>query len=274
MDNNLQIFSNEEFGQIEIVVINGEPFIELYSVGQALGYVKTDIKNGKEYKRIRIDRIDIVIENAEIKPFAHGGRKYLSEEMLYDFMLEAKTSKCRSFKRWITHDVLPSIRKHGAYMTEEVIEKTLSDPDFIIQLANQLKEERQKRLLIEQQIEEAQPKLDKYGIFLDAEGTYTFEQVSKMLSTRSKDEGSTIKVNKKTLPSILRECGVISRNKTNGRYRNLPNVGYENYFNICHENIDNRDDIDSEQTRVKTIGIDYIYDLLSERKEKGLAVFG
>ena len=123
-------------------------------------------------------------------------------------------------------------------------------------------------------LKEAQPKLDKYGVFLDAEGTYTFEQVSKMLSTRSKEEGSKIKVNKKTLPSILRDCGIISKNKIKGRYKNLPNKGFENYFNISCES--DRDDIDSELTRVKTIGIDYIYDLLLKRKEKGknLVVLG
>jgi len=124
-------------------------------------------------------------------------------------------------------------------------------------------------------LKEAQPKLDKYGVFLDAEGTYTFEQVSKMLSTRSKEEGSKIKVNKKTLPSILRDCGIISKNKIKGRYKNLPNKGFENYFNISCDNND-RDDIDSELTRVKTIGIDYIYDILLDRKEKGknLVVLG
>jgi len=119
MVNELQIFNSEEFGQVEVIVINGEPFIELYSVGQALGYVKIDIKNGKEYKRIRVDRIDTIVENAEIEPFAHGGRKYLSEAMLYDFMLESKTSKCKSFKKWITHVVLPTINKTGGYIANE-----------------------------------------------------------------------------------------------------------------------------------------------------------
>ena len=124
-------------------------------------------------------------------------------------------------------------------------------------------------------LKEAQPKLDKYGVFLDAEGTYTFEQVSKMLSTRSKEEGSKIKVNKKTLPSILRDCGIISKNKIKGRYKNLPNKGFENYFNISCDNSD-REDIDTELTRVKTIGIDYIYDVSLDRKEKGknLVVMG
>jgi len=124
-------------------------------------------------------------------------------------------------------------------------------------------------------LEKARPILDKYGAFLGVEDTYTFEEASKMLSTRGDKEGSKIKVNKKTLTSILRDCGIISKNKIKGRYKNLPNKGFENYFNISCDNSD-REDIDSELTRVKTIGIDYIYDILLDRKEKGknLVVLG
>ena len=123
-------------------------------------------------------------------------------------------------------------------------------------------------------LEKARPILDKYGAFLGVEDTYTFEETSKMLSTRGDKEGSKIKVNKKTLTSILRDCGIISKDKSKGRYRNLPNKGFENYFNLSCDN--DRNDIDSEQTRVKTIGIDYIYDILLDRKEKGknLVVLG
>jgi len=276
MTNNLQAFNNFEGINVEIITDeNGNALFEIYSTGMALGYVKSNTVKGKTYLQCRKDRVDKTIENAGIKPLVHNGLTYLTEEMLYDFMLEARTEKCKAFRKWVTNVVLPTIQKYGAYMTEEIIEKTLTDPDFIIQLATQLKTERQKRLLIEQQLKEAQPKLDKYGVFLDAEGTYTFEQVSKMLSTRSKEEGSKIKVNKKTLPSILRDCGIISKNKIKGRYKNLPNKGFENYFNISCESSD-REDIDTELTRVKTIGIDYIYDVLLDRKEKGknLVVMG
>jgi len=271
MTNNLQVFNNFEGINVEIITDeNGNPLFEIYTTGMALGYVKES--KGKKYAQK--DRIEKIIANAGISTVVHGVQQYLNESMLYDYMLEARTEKCKAFRKWVTNVVLPTIQKYGAYMTEEIIEKTLTDPDFIIQLATQLKDERQKRMFVEQQLEEAQPKLDKYGVFLDAEGTYTFEQVSKMLSTRSKEEGSKIKVNKKTLPSILRDCGIISKNKIKGRYKNLPNKGFENYFNISCES--DRDDIDSELTRVKTIGIDYIYDILLDRKEKGknLVVLG
>jgi len=202
MTNNVQVFNNFEGTNVGIITDeNGNVLFELYSTGMALGYVKSNTVKGKTYLQCRKDRVDKTIENADIKPLVHNGLTYLNEEMLYDFMLEARTEKCKAFRKWVTNVVLPTIQKYGAYMTEEVIEKTLTDPDFIIQLATQLKTERQKRLFIEQQLKEAQPKLDKYGVFLDAEGTYTFEQVSKMLSTRSKEEGSKIKVNKKTLPT-------------------------------------------------------------------------
>ena len=272
MTSSLQVFNNFEGMNVTIIIDeNGNPLFELYSTGMALGQTKES--KGKLYARK--DRIDQNLINAEITAIVRDGQQFLNESMLYDFMLEVKTDKCKPFRKWVTNVVLPTINKYGVYMTEEVIEKTLTDPDFIIQLATQLKEERQKRLFVEQQLEEAQPKLDKYGVFIDAEGTYTFEQVSKMLSTRSKEEGSKIKVNKKTLPSILRDCGIISKNKIKGRYKNLPNKGFENYFNISCDNND-RDDIDSELTRIKTIGIDYIYDILLDRKEKGknLVVMG
>jgi len=267
--NNLQIFNSEEFGQIRTVDIKGKIFFVAKDVATALGYKDTInaikrhckwvAKHNLPHPQSRTKTIEVNI---------------IPEGDIYRLVASSELPSAERFESWIFDEVLPTIKKYGTYMTEEVIEKTLTDPDFIIQLATQLKVERIKRLLAEQQLEEAQPKLDKYGVFLDTDGTYTFEQVSKMLSTRSKEEGSKIKVNKKTLPSILRDCEIISKNKIKGRYKNLPNKGFENYFNISSDN--DRDDIDSELTRVKTIGIDYIYDILLERKEKGknLVVMG
>jgi len=119
--NNLVIFEGKNVNMI--IGENGEPLFELYSVGQALGYERVDIKEGKEYRRIRKDRIDKVAENADIEPFAHAGRKYLTEEMIYDFMFEARTDKCKSFRKWLSNEVLPSIRQNGAYVSETITDK-------------------------------------------------------------------------------------------------------------------------------------------------------
>ena len=108
-ENNLMLF---EGNSVIIETINGEPHFEIYSTGVALGYYKTN-SIGKNYPRK--ERIDSTIKNAEIAPCVRGVHKYFSESQLYDFMLEAKTEKCKPFRKWIVTEVLPSIRKTGSY---------------------------------------------------------------------------------------------------------------------------------------------------------------
>lgn len=91
---------------------NGNPLLfEIYSTGMALGYTCTAKGRVYPYK----ERINKVVENAEITLVSHGVKRYLSESQLYDFMLEARTDKCRKFRKWVTNEVLPSIRKTGTY---------------------------------------------------------------------------------------------------------------------------------------------------------------
>lgn len=83
---------------------------EIYSTGMALGYIKRDVKTSvqgvpKTYERPFKSRIDKVMLNADIKPVLHGTKKYLTESQLYDFMLEARTEKCREFRKWVVTEV-------------------------------------------------------------------------------------------------------------------------------------------------------------------------
>jgi len=126
----------------------------------ALG--QADNKCGKLYPKKA--RIEANIVGAEINLILRNGEKYLTEEMLYDLMFEMKTDKVKPFRKWVTSEVLPSIRKNGAYMTESAIEKSLNDPDFIIRLATNLKDEKLKRIEAESKIEFNKPKV----IFADA----------------------------------------------------------------------------------------------------------
>lgn len=97
---------------IEMITINGVPMFELYSVGAALGYVVTG-RGGKLYaNRNRIDRI---CKNADISAGLHGVNHYLTESQIYDLMLEAHTDKCRTFRKWLTNEVLPELNKTGSY---------------------------------------------------------------------------------------------------------------------------------------------------------------
>lgn len=120
-NNNLPtVFENTN---VQIIVDeNNEPLFELYSTGAALGYVRP---NAKGIMYPRKDRIDTVIENAEISMCDRNGHKYLTESQLYDFMLEAHTDKCKAFRKWVTNEVLPTLRKSGCYITESATEEAI-----------------------------------------------------------------------------------------------------------------------------------------------------
>ena len=132
MTNNIEQTNllTKQFEDKEVKIIlddNGEPLFELYSIGMALGYARTDGKSktdqGGQKLFPRKDRIDKTLVNAEITCLTIADSKYLTEEMLYDFMLEAHTDKCKEFRKWITHDVLPAIRKFGVYQDREDIDQ-------------------------------------------------------------------------------------------------------------------------------------------------------
>ena len=99
--NNVEIIQDE----------NGNPLFEVYSTGMALGHVKY----AKDKPYPRKDRIDENLKSAEITAVVHNGQLFINESQLYDFMLEARTDKCRRFRKWVTNEVLPSIRKTGTY---------------------------------------------------------------------------------------------------------------------------------------------------------------
>lgn len=100
--------------KVEIIVESGEPLFEVYSTGMALGHGKTN-KMGVEYPRR--DRINANLKSAEIKPCVRGAKLYITESQLYDLMLEMKTEKVKPFRKWVTNNVLPTIRKTGGYVS-------------------------------------------------------------------------------------------------------------------------------------------------------------
>ena len=97
---------------IDIQFINGVPMFELYSVGMALGQVK---KNTKGVVYPRKDRIEENVRSAEIQACVRNGHKYITESQIYDLMLEARTDKCRAFRKWLTNEVLPQLNHTGTY---------------------------------------------------------------------------------------------------------------------------------------------------------------
>lgn len=105
-----------EGNQVEYIIENGEPLFEIYSTGMALGQVDKKILRSGECKIYpRKDRIEENVKNAGIAACVRDGHNYITEPQLYDLMLEMKTEKVKPFRKWITTEVLPSIRKTGEY---------------------------------------------------------------------------------------------------------------------------------------------------------------
>lgn len=120
---------------IDVQIINGTPMFELYAVGMALGYARSNGKLAGEHgvhpeNKVLFpykSRIDKVCANAEIKPVVHGVQPYITESQLYDFMLEARTDKCRTFRKWLTNEVLPALNHTGTYSVPKPTQKKLYD---------------------------------------------------------------------------------------------------------------------------------------------------
>ncbi len=108
---------------IDMQIIDGTPMFELYAVGMALGYARSNGKSAGEHgvhpeNKVLFpykSRIDNVCMNAEIQPVGHCVQPYITESQLYDFMLEARTDKCRAFRKWLTNEVLPELNHTGTY---------------------------------------------------------------------------------------------------------------------------------------------------------------
>lgn len=173
MDNKIQVFSFED-SKVRTVLINGEPWFVGKDVAEILGYKKA--RNAISTHVDEEDKKDAPIQG----PL--GGEQQMTiinESGLYSLILSSKLPTAKAFKRWVTSEVLPAIRKHGAYMTSEKIEEILSDPDTIIKLATELKAEREGRLIAEQRVNELTPKASYYDLVLKNESLVTITQIAK-----------------------------------------------------------------------------------------------
>ncbi|PFX49705.1 phage antirepressor [Bacillus pseudomycoides] len=148
--NQLQVFNNEEFGQVRTVV-----------QGEDVWFVAKDVADVLEYR----DTHNMVRFLDEDEKDTHqvstlGGSqtmKVINESGLYSAILKSKKPQAKAFKKWVTSEVLPSIRKHGAYMTDQALEQAVTNPDFMIGLLTNLKEEQTKRIEAERKVLQQQP---------------------------------------------------------------------------------------------------------------------
>lgn len=140
--NNLQLF-NFEGNQVRIVLINNTPIFVGPDVTTILGY-----SNSRKALADHVDDEDKILltsRNVTLENMPNRGITGINESGLYSLILSSKMPNAKKFKHWVTSEVLPSIRKHGAYLTDTKIEEVLTSPDTIIKLATQLKDERKQR---------------------------------------------------------------------------------------------------------------------------------
>lgn len=150
MKNQLQIFSNPEFGEVRTQVDEkGEPWFCAKDVAIALGYKKPEWAVAKH---VEVD------DSAKHGVIDSMGRKqiatFINESGLYSLILSSKLESAKRFKNWVTSEVLPAIRKHGAYFTNDALERAVREPDFLIKLASAIKHERQQKEMYAQKCTE------------------------------------------------------------------------------------------------------------------------
>lgn len=203
----LTVFENTEFGKVRIVARDNEVCFVAKDICECL-----EVKNVSDaLSRLDEDEKGIALIDTL------GGEQNISiinESGLYSLVLSSRKPEAKKFKKWVTSEVLPAIRKHGGYLTPEKVEEVLLNPDTIIKLATDLKHEREKRIQAEQKIEKDKPLV----VFAEALQTSSNSILIGELAKILRQNG--IKVGQNRLFEILREEGYLLRKK--GEMWNMP----------------------------------------------------
>ena len=199
MASELMTFENETFGSIRTMNIDGEPW-----------FVAVDVCNALELSNPTIvtSRLDDD-ERAKFNLGRQGEATIVNEPGLYSLVLGSRKPEAKAFKRWITHEVIPSIRKHGAYMTPDTLDRMISSPEFGIKLLTALQEERERNAKLENKVEADKPKVMFADAVSTSKSTILVGELAKLLRQNGVDVGQN------RLFKWMRENGyLISRNGT------------------------------------------------------------
>ena len=165
--NELQIFNSEEFGNIRTTEINGQPYFVASDVAKALGYSNP--------RKAIADHCKGVTKRDTPTSSGTQSISYINEGDMYRLIMKSKLPSAEKFESWVMDEVLPTIRKHGMYATDDVIENILNNPDFAIKVLTDLKEEREKRVKAER----------RNAILTHVNKTYTMTEIAKELNMKS-----------------------------------------------------------------------------------------
>ena len=227
----LQIFNNREFGQIRTIELEGKPYFMASDVAKALGYIRpNDAIN--QHCRATVKHSTLISGKMQEVNF-------IGEGDMYRLITHSKLESAERFETWVFDEVLPSIRKHGIYATDNVIDNILNNPDFGIELLTKLKEERTARVEAEK----------KNAILTHINKTYTMTEIAKELNMKSAVQLNKMLSEKKIQYHI---------NGTWVMYSKYSNLGYEE---IKQEVLDNGRVI--YHRRITQLGREFILGLFS-----------
>ena len=179
MNSNLMIFENPEFGAVRSILIDGEPWFVAADVCKALELEKTNRA---------LSRLDDGEKGAH-SVSTPGGRQrmsIISESGLYSLILGSRKPEARAFKRWITHEVIPSIRKHGAYMTDSLLDALEAHPEAVPEYLNRLRSENARNRELTRCLRLALPKAEYYDAFVDPADCTNIRTTAKELGVPEK----------------------------------------------------------------------------------------
>jgi len=219
---NLKIFENNEF-EIRTTTINNEPYFALNDICKIL-----EINNPSQAKT-RLNKDGVISNEVGVvtgikadgsKAMQNVNMNFINESNLYKLAFQSRKPQAERFTDWVTSEVLPAIRKHGAYMTDGVIERTLTDPDYLIMLATNLKEERAKRALAEAENERNKPKVLFADTVSASSRSCLMGELAKMISQEAIRQGRIDgKIGQNKLFAWMRNNGYLCKN---GERKNQP----------------------------------------------------
>lgn len=241
LSENIKIFNNAEFGEIRVMLIDDDPWFVGKDIAVALGY-----KDTVNALKAHVDEQDKAGWRITTQ-FGEKETTIINESGMYSLIFSSKLESAQRFKHWVTHEVLPSIRKHGMYMTDNLLETAIANPDFVIGLIQNMKSEKEKNAVLQTQNkqlceknEEMQPKAD-----------YFDDLVAWNVSTNFRSTAKELRIPERLFIKMLISDGYIYRDKSKGI---LPKAGKGDGLFAVKEYCNQKNKHGGVQTRVTPKG--------------------
>lgn len=239
--NDLQIFRNDNFGEVRTLIVNDEPYFVAKDVADILGY-----QNGSRDINIHVEEED----RLKYKISTSGQLReqiLINESGLYSLILSSKLPQAKQFKKWVTSEVIPTIRKYGAYMTGETLEQALTSPDFLIKLATKLKDEQEKNL----NLQAINSRLEVENEIMQPKAEYFDELVARNLLTNFRDTAKMFQIKQNEFIKFLLDKKYIYRDN---KGKLLPYASKNTGLFEIKETLNFKTDFKTTQTLITPLG--------------------